>query len=177
MFKVINDDVLDWLNRIGIILNFLAGFMLAPQLIGEERIGKLEQYLDRLITLRTRKLLDYSDRNNKRYYLIFKRLITKIKYLYLIFSIALLNCLLVIMFLFDVNVDLDILINRFLYFFMSIIFFIFVSYAFLPTVIYDLIKKIDNLFEKENTIISLLTFCGIIFFIIGNLFQFIASFK
>lgn len=29
-----------WLNRTGIFLNFLAGFMLAPELIGEERIKK-----------------------------------------------------------------------------------------------------------------------------------------
>ena len=29
----------EWLNRTGIILNFCAGFMLAPHLIGDERLG------------------------------------------------------------------------------------------------------------------------------------------
>lgn len=32
----------DWLNRIGIILNFLAGFMLAPELIGIQRLSQIE---------------------------------------------------------------------------------------------------------------------------------------
>ncbi len=30
-----------WLNRIGIILNFFAGFMVAPELFGVERIKRL----------------------------------------------------------------------------------------------------------------------------------------
>jgi len=34
-----------WLNRLGIILNFLAGFMLAPELIGIERLKKIELFL------------------------------------------------------------------------------------------------------------------------------------
>jgi hypothetical protein len=34
-----------WLNRIGIVLNFLAGFMLAPELIGIERIRRFEQLI------------------------------------------------------------------------------------------------------------------------------------
>jgi hypothetical protein len=33
-----------WLNRIGIILNFLAGFMLAPELLGIERLRRLEEW-------------------------------------------------------------------------------------------------------------------------------------
>jgi hypothetical protein len=32
-----------WLNRIGIILNFCAGFMVAPELIGVSRLRKLEK--------------------------------------------------------------------------------------------------------------------------------------
>jgi hypothetical protein len=34
-----------WLNRLGIVLNFLAGFMLAPELIGLERIKNAEKFL------------------------------------------------------------------------------------------------------------------------------------
>jgi len=44
--------MLSWLNRVGIILNFLAGFLLAPELIGIDRINKaevsLENYIKRL---------------------------------------------------------------------------------------------------------------------------------
>lgn len=36
----------NWLNRIGIILNFLAGFLIAPELIGLDRIRKAEQRLE-----------------------------------------------------------------------------------------------------------------------------------
>ncbi|MFO5493039.1 MAG: hypothetical protein ACLBM6_10965, partial [Cuspidothrix sp.] len=43
---------LDLLNRIGIILNFLAGFMLAPDLIGTKRISSFENYMEsRIINL------------------------------------------------------------------------------------------------------------------------------
>ncbi len=35
------------LNRIGIILNFLAGFLLAPELLGTERLEKFEDSLER----------------------------------------------------------------------------------------------------------------------------------
>jgi hypothetical protein len=38
-----------WLNRVGIVLNFLAGFLLAPELIGIERIKKAEKYLEILL--------------------------------------------------------------------------------------------------------------------------------
>lgn len=34
------------LNRVGIILNFLAGFLLTPELLGTERLTKLEVYLE-----------------------------------------------------------------------------------------------------------------------------------
>lgn len=39
-----------WLNRIGIILNFLAGFMLAPELLGVERIRKTEDFLEKIVS-------------------------------------------------------------------------------------------------------------------------------
>jgi hypothetical protein len=36
----------DWANRLGIIMNFLAGFLVAPELLGEERLVKTERYLE-----------------------------------------------------------------------------------------------------------------------------------
>ena len=39
---------LTWLNRIGIILDLLAGFMIAPELIGEERLQRWEGRIEQL---------------------------------------------------------------------------------------------------------------------------------
>jgi hypothetical protein len=41
----------DWLNRIGIILNFCAGFMLAPELLGTERLRNAEGYIENVFTV------------------------------------------------------------------------------------------------------------------------------
>jgi hypothetical protein len=38
---------MEWLNRIGIILNFVAGFLLAPELIGLDRIRRFETRLEK----------------------------------------------------------------------------------------------------------------------------------
>lgn len=40
----------DWLNRIGIILNFLAGFLLSPTLLGLERLQRIEAWAERKLT-------------------------------------------------------------------------------------------------------------------------------
>jgi hypothetical protein len=40
----------EWLNRAGIILNFLAGFMLAPELLGLHRLREFEAYLEQMVT-------------------------------------------------------------------------------------------------------------------------------
>lgn len=41
----------EWINRIGIILNFCAGFMVAPELIGQDRLRKVEENLERFVSL------------------------------------------------------------------------------------------------------------------------------
>jgi hypothetical protein len=38
-----------WLNRIGIILNFCAGFMLAPELIGAKRLQRMELLMENVM--------------------------------------------------------------------------------------------------------------------------------
>jgi hypothetical protein len=40
----------DWVNRIGIILNFCAGFLLAPELIGIQRLQRFETFLEEGLT-------------------------------------------------------------------------------------------------------------------------------
>jgi len=36
----------EWINRIGLILDFTAGFLLAPEIIGKRRLEMLEQRID-----------------------------------------------------------------------------------------------------------------------------------
>jgi hypothetical protein len=38
------------LNQVGIVLNFLAGFMLAPELLGLERLRRIETYIEKRLT-------------------------------------------------------------------------------------------------------------------------------
>ncbi len=57
-----------WLNRIGIILNFLAGFLIAPELIGIERIRRLEALLERRIDETTNVLKDRTAKYQHGYY-------------------------------------------------------------------------------------------------------------
>lgn len=56
----------DWINRIGIIMNFAAGFMLAPELIGVSRLRKIEIIVEivlsnqrQLLTRATEKIQDF----------------------------------------------------------------------------------------------------------------------
>lgn len=42
----------EWINRIGIAFNFFAGFMVAPELIGDERLKRIEDYLENIFTNR-----------------------------------------------------------------------------------------------------------------------------
>lgn len=60
---------MEWLNRLGIVLNFFAGFMLAPELIGLERLkiieNKIEGAFSRLIT-NTETNTQYNKSQNAR---------------------------------------------------------------------------------------------------------------
>jgi uncharacterized membrane protein len=47
------------LNRVGIVLNFLAGFMLAPELLGVERLRKAEIYLEQSLGKHNQFSRDY----------------------------------------------------------------------------------------------------------------------
>jgi hypothetical protein len=50
----------DWVNRIGIILNFCAGFLLAPELIGIERLQRFEKFLEERVERAQNSVLDLS---------------------------------------------------------------------------------------------------------------------
>jgi len=54
--------LLPWLNRLGIVFNFIAGFMLAPNLIGLENLAKLEVRIRKYLSSLQIKYQDiYSD--------------------------------------------------------------------------------------------------------------------
>src|SRR6478672_7188862 len=46
----------DWVNRTGIILNFFAGFMLAPELIGVDRLIRFEKWLETKIQSQLKRI-------------------------------------------------------------------------------------------------------------------------
>jgi hypothetical protein len=71
-------DDLVWLNRMGIILNLCAGFMLAPELIGLTRLQNFENFIERImssirnrtiaVVIRLRSIVPlYRDRSNLRF--------------------------------------------------------------------------------------------------------------
>ncbi|MBW4607411.1 MAG: hypothetical protein KME22_09330 [Hassallia sp. WJT32-NPBG1] len=171
---------LDWLNRVGIILNFLAGFMLAPDLIGKERLliieEKIEGQLQTIIKLVKSNLKSrYGKRHNYGWIM-------------LIFMSTFFVPGLIVIALDHLNLLVKLPGKMLLYY--IIIFFLIPNLLiqqfprtfrlFLMKSLKQLIKIMNNLeyfLKDDNTIISLLTFWGIIFFIVGNLFQLIASFK
>jgi len=54
-------STLVWLNRIGIILNFFAGFLIAPELIGIQNIKNAEQVIERTLGNYSKSLLEIRD--------------------------------------------------------------------------------------------------------------------
>lgn len=173
---------LDWVNRIGIILNFLAGFMLAPDLIGRERLllieSKIEIKIEKLINI-TQKTLKYIGlklaRESGFRFLAFIILIDMTGIFFIpvfVTSGAILNgilgyCYLILLMLLE---------------FMSFTFYYSPRLTRIIVIKFlnntkKTVKKIEFFIQKDETVINLLTFWGIIFFIVGNLFQLIASFK
>ncbi len=54
-----------WMNRLGILLNFAAGFLMAPDLIGREYLTKVERHLKRILLhsrRRTRRVILWFER-------------------------------------------------------------------------------------------------------------------
>ncbi|MBD2522123.1 hypothetical protein [Nostoc sp. FACHB-133] len=164
----------DWLNRIGIVLNFLAGFMLAPDLIGKDKAQIIENYIDRIATFTTNSL-----RNRIHQNILNEFSNTNLRPLYY-FALSFSWFITIIFFsAVKIGIQPDLLSAIFMRF-MSLYFLItsvYATFILVPLFLIDIARTIENLAEKDNTFTSLLTIGGIIFFIVGNLFQFIASFK
>ncbi|GAX46264.1 hypothetical protein NIES4075_72850 [Tolypothrix sp. NIES-4075] len=159
---------LDWLNRIGIILNFFAGFLLAPDLIGRQKLLNYEELIEEKLT----NYIEYMKKNMKENIFTYPfNLITKIKLLkfnidshidpsstitdrILIYTIGSIVSIFIIF-----NVLFNILMSKFI------------------TLLLKILDAFENFLKTEETLINILTIIGIIFFIVGNAFQLIASFK
>lgn len=179
---------LDVLNRIGIILNFLAGFMLAPDLIGTERISKFENYIE----LKIRNLIKNIRVNLKYSYIrlggsligfIFVLITLTICGLFFIPIVITEGYLLVLVqktigkpllfFILLIVLVLEIGTLLTLYFPKRAKFILIKTLR----ILIKIMNKLDKFLEKDKTVLTLLTIGGIVFFIVGNLFQFVASFK
>ncbi|MBD2255648.1 hypothetical protein [Nostoc parmelioides] len=166
---------LDWLNRIGIILNFLAGFMLAPNVLGTKMLEKFEEVID-----------DFSNSLNSKIQKKFKRFLNSgtiqgntakiTAYLFILFMWFFLTLLVIVLPFLETENLLQV-IGRIVFIFCIITFTLSLTYLSIPTVLSDIVKALDELTKQPDSSIRVLGFWGIIFFIIGNLFQFIASFK
>jgi hypothetical protein len=59
---------MECLNRVGIILNFLAGFMIAPELIGLDRIRRFENAMEKIARSWIKVIDPYYERFIKRFF-------------------------------------------------------------------------------------------------------------
>lgn len=217
---------LAWLNRIGIILNFLAGFMVAPELIGLERINKFEQYIEDRIELTKSSInrflsenplsfeLEWLQRNLFKSMLLSLTLICLSSVFWLIINSQLLvkvNSLIIasLLLLFiliiplipvlllavqtrndslavkqgrsvelvvSVPFKLFVLINGVFIWGILLGLFLFLVYV-IPQIIDSLLGTILRILSGNERMQSLLVAWGIVFFIVGNLFQLIATFE
>ncbi|MBH8576838.1 hypothetical protein I8752_28385 [Nostocaceae cyanobacterium CENA369] len=166
---------LDWLNRIGIILNFFAGFMLAPDLIGKDKILRFENWLEpklKIIVSFLKNFIFFSFAS------AFELQIYKPLRIFLIILISL-----SLIFVFYIVPKVSIIGDMGIFgTIISILLFIVISmlmliiFTFFLIIILFGMSRLEHQLEKDDTFLSWLTFWGIVFFIIGNLLQFIASF-
>jgi hypothetical protein len=166
----------DILNRLGIVLNFLAGFMLAPQLLGEDRIKRLEIKIDRNARNNIENLKKWIGNNYFICHILaFWFTPGTLKYHYFnFFCICISYISLITAFFYKPNGHYQIIFTIAL---ICSIIQTFISYYSLPVVLIDIIGRIEDLLDSDDTVVTILSFGGIVFFIAGNLFQFIATFK
>jgi|GEM_PF-6740948 len=190
------------INRIGIVLNFLAGFMLAPELLGVERLRKAENSIESLSDNVSKYLLRISDAMKD--YMIGKLkialliLVIVCGYLFasilgalvvkklepikgtgvfLVFAFFIVTLVLVI---YQIKTDPLVLLAPIV----GPFWMIFVLVSTLLSVLFLLVigffsmvvTYVRQKMEGEGRLRSILVLWGIIFFIVGNALQFAATF-
>jgi len=151
------------LNRIGIILNFCAGFMVAPELLRVERLRWIEEGIEKVLA----RFQKFANAN---------RVLSPIKKLYLVGYIVVFISFTVIT-LAKRNGD-DTLPN---YLTVPAPFVIVISVCVVGVIVATLLVALllDYVAGKlagDDRLRSILVWWGIVFFIVGNLLQFISTF-
>lgn len=216
------------LNRVGIILNFLAGFMLAPELIGLRRIKKFELYTERMMNslfFSSSKFLkprvpdynqDFYDGFNalfwKWFFLVngicalvlgltiqhrdnpLARFLSILVVLFFLLQLLLLILILIFEGRYEIDFEIDgfhpivqILLRGlgillgFVFITMVANVFVLMNLILIPlrlfyTIGFYLSRNILIMLEGKDKLRSLIVLVGVLFFVLGNLFQFIATF-
>ena len=179
------------LNRIGIVMNFLAGFLLAPELLGSERLRKLEFFCEILLVRittfsnQTRSgvgdFLDDLSPHADHHYALSKVLHKAFAVAAILFWLA---CPMFIV-VDKINISEQIkftiafsLIAPFMIIGSLIVLIFYLSLflmIFITCIIY-IFKSFLNKLQGEERLRSIFVWWGIIIFILGNLFQILATF-
>ncbi|GAA6623626.1 hypothetical protein [Scytonema sp. NUACC26] len=191
----------DTLNRVGIILNFLAGFLLAPDLIGKDKLSQLEKRLKPSFANLMSNLNTFLDKFVGNFYRDFFYKIpiigdltrTAVGRITLSSSsngatgkntknllLVLISMLIFTILLFIFSIILKFSFVRIVLIFALAIFSFLVLIIFLRLLVFLIIKFSQVLVafsNQDNIFLSFLTTIGIVCFILGNLFQLIATFK
>ena len=188
----------DWLNRYGIILNFIAGFMVAPELIGIERLRTLEQKLEQWLKTLKEKLssekMTAKDLFMGGLFVVLQSAPALILIIVL-YPLAkerlawIIGAIIIFYFLVWLGKELDsgilqlvtfplillwmILVELLVSPFFSVI--LFIIYV-ITTAIHTLIGFLISNLEGEERLRSIFVWWGILFFIIGNALQFLSTF-
>jgi hypothetical protein len=221
-----NKTLIEWLNRTGIILNFLAGFLMAPDIIGRQRLNRWESSIEKQLLFVvtpfskiTARLLNYIKSDKTIPWLLGKN-IERSLILFTFASIAVTPGIfyfaanetglvfisdykpfvifffktLVITLIYFKVIDfftkyvpdiINALVGLCLFFFTLALGFIVIGVYVgivllfiyvIPKLLSDLISFILKRMEGQDRFASAFVICGVVFFIIGNLLQLIASF-
>lgn len=186
-----------WLNRLGIVLNFFAGFMLAPELIGLERLTRAEIFLESKLDKSVKRL------NSQRQWLVdfmfFLKPSKQSHYLDSNFFDDLISCsgglfwffifIAIIAVYFQINILkqvaswlMYIIGWGFLIVFGGAIVFtlgriiIWILIILTLVIVQSILRFLLHKLKGDERLQAIIVWWGVIFFILGNLFQFVGSF-
>jgi hypothetical protein len=192
-----------WANSIGILMDLFAGFMLAPELIGEKRLKRFEIFIEHAI-VNARNLADKAISTIMPAGNNYRRAIRIILEWCAVFALLAISWILELYYLFYLVLLFAYLItivgyvsstSHKLHGFARILYYIsapfvplvligilplFIIFVTLMLSLYSAILLLLNYLSKkmsgDDRLRSILVWWGIIFFIVGNALQFIASF-
>jgi hypothetical protein len=154
----------EWLNRLGILLNFIAGFLLAPQLIGVARIHRIENALERALGAAQHRV-DALRRRTKGRFVPFVFLVTTVG------AVALGAAATDTFLSFHVP-EVAGVVSRMV----AIVIVVTVLAATAIVLTERIAGRLVRSLDGDDRLSSYLVGLGIVTFVSGNLFQFVATF-